>query len=869
MMKQDSAAIKPKTIFLKDYQQPDFMVERFDMVFKIFEGRTEVTATGVYKRNGSHNRPLELNGEELELKSILLDGKTVNYDEADHLLKIHTDKNSFTLEIKNNIVPETNTALKGLYKSGDMYATQCEAHGFRRITYYQDRPDVMTAFTVRIEADKVKYPILLCNGNNIEAGDLDGGRHYVTWEDPFRKPCYLFALVAGDLECRHDTFKTMSGRKVDLNIFVRKGDVEQTKWAMDCLKKCMKWDEERFGREYDLDLFNIVAVSDFNMGAMENKSLNIFNTQLILAHPELATDLDHYRVDAVVAHEYFHNWSGNRVTCRDWFQLSLKEGFTVFREQEYCNDEYGRAIQRIDDVGELRQRQFPEDASPMAHSVRPDQYMTIDNFYTATVYDKGSEVIRMMHTLMGEEKFRKACDLYFDRFDGQAVTCEDFVVCMEEVSKVDLGQFRLWYSQAGTPQLTCKGEYDPLGQTYSFTLYQEIPDTPNQINKKPMHIPVLVGLLDKDGKDMIGTQTLFLRDSSQMFTFEGIESEPAAPSVLRNFSAPVQMDARLEREELAFLMSHDSDGFNRWEAGQKLALSFILPALYDLEKGGSFKTDSLLIAAFEQLLKSDIPEGLKARALVLPGQEYIAQLRDVIDPLLIDQVRSTIRKDLSKALFPLMHEIYEANVLKGEYQPTPRDMGMRSLKNALLGYMMEQPEKATMISKMQYDTANNMTDRVTPLALLARHDTAEKEAAFSDFYDRFKQHELVVNKWFSLQACADRKDGIDVVKRLRGHEAFTMKNPNKVRSLYGAFAAMNTTGFHNKDGSGYRLMSDLFTEYDDINPQVTARMAGIFLQWKKYADPYKGLMKQALQKIAAKDKLSPNTYEIVTKALAD
>lgn len=857
----------PKAIYLKDYKQPDFWVESFDMTVKLYDGYTDIVAKTIYKRNGTHKNALTLNGEHMTLQSVQIDGADCKHDVDNKALSIETDKDNFTLVVENRIEPEKNTALEGLYKSGDMYATQCEAHGFRRITYFQDRPDVMTKFTVRIEGDKQKLPILLSNGNLIDTGELPEGRHFTVWEDPHNKPCYLFALVAGDLEVRKDKFKTMSGRNVDLRIYTRKGDLDQTAFAMHCLKKCMAWDEKRFGREYDLDLFNIVAVSDFNMGAMENKSLNIFNTQLILAHPDLATDIDHYRVDAVVAHEYFHNWSGNRVTCRDWFQLSLKEGFTVFREQEYCGDEYGHEIQRIDDVSDLRGRQFAEDAGPMAHPIRPDNYIAIDNFYTSTVYEKGAEVIRMMHTLMGEKTFREACDLYFSRFDGQAVTCDDFVNCMEEVSKIDLAQFRLWYSQAGTPQLTCKGEYDAAKQSYSFTLYQNIPDTAGQKDKKPMHIPVQVGLLNEQGKDLIGTQTLYLRDPVQVFSFEGVKEQPY-PSVLRNFSAPVQMDARLDKDTLAFLMANDTNGFNKWEAGQKLALSSILPDIYKAEKDEGFKTDKTFLEAIGTLLETEKSPSLLSRALSLPSQSYISQLREKIDPLAIHKVLAQVEKDIAGTYYDQFLVIYQSNQSTGAYSPDPDSMACRALKNTALNYLMALPEQSTDIAKAQYDNANNMTDRVAALRHLAERETAEKEAAFADFYDRFKKHELVVNKWFSLQTMASRADATEIVKRLTKHEAFTMKNPNRLRSVYSGFAGSNPLGFHQKDGSGYALLKDMLLELDTINPQVTARMMGPFLQWKKLAEPYSSLIKTALEDIAAKDGLSANTFEVVSKALS-
>lgn len=876
----------PKTIFLKDYTSPTYKVQHIDLKFEIFDGRTIVYATSRFVKNAQGDS-LFLHGEDLKLLSLKLDGKDIASEIDEHGMTIAGPlPEMFTLEIVTEIAPEQNTRLEGLYCSGGTYCTQCEAEGFRRITYYTDRPDVMATFTVRVEADAMKCPVLLSNGNCVDKGVLDSGRHFTVWDDPTPKPCYLFALVAGDLEHVHDTFTTRSGNKVDLYIYVRKGDEGQCAHAMTSLIKSMKWDEDVYGREYQYNIFNIVAVSDFNMGAMENTSLNIFNTALVLAHPETATDGDFLRVESVIAHEYFHNWTGNRVTCRDWFQLSLKEGLTVFRDQEFSADMNSRGLQRIDDVQHLRRMQFPEDAGPLAHPIRPDNYIEINNFYTMTVYEKGAEVIRMFHTLLGPETYRKATDLYFDRFDGQAVTTEDWAQCMEDASGLDLTQFKLWYSQAGTPEVTATGYYDEAAKTYTLTLRQLVPDTAGQTGKKPMHIPVSVGLIGPngdnlplktftavpdhsasayrdgaDGKADIGATTVVLQltEPEQQFVFKDIGARPV-PSILRNFSAPVKLATDLSDEDLRFLMVHDSDGFNRWEAGQTYALR-VINKLIDT---GELETG--LIDALEQILdlalagKDD--KALIAKALGLPDVQIIAQTRDIVDPDAIYQAREKIRTAFKTRCVDKLLSVYKSNMESGAYEITPDAMAKRSLKNTALGYLDD-----AAIAADQYQSATNMTDRVAALSVLTDHEGAQKEAAFADFYQRFHSYPLVIDKWFSLQAIGVNDNTVSNIRTLAGHKDFTLKNPNRVRSLYGAFAMNNPVGFHQADGSGYTLLRDAVVSLNTINPQIAARMLTPLREWRRYTQDRQAKMKSVLQEIANTEKLSPDVFEIVSKSL--
>lgn len=847
----------PKTIFLKDYTPPPYKVEHLGLKFEIFAGRTVVTANTQYVKNTGGE--LFLNGEDLKLVSIKMDGADVKADVTENGLTFNPGKDKFTLEIVTEIVPEENTRLEGLYCSGGNYCTQCEAEGFRRITYYQDRPDVMTTFTVRVEGDEKTCPVLLSNGNCIEKGTLGNGRHFTVWDDPTPKSCYLFALVAGALVHIHDTFTTMSGNKVDLYIYVRKGDEGQCSHAMQSLIKSIKWDEEVYGREYQYNIFNIVAVSDFNMGAMENTSLNIFNTALVLAHPETATDMDFMRVESVIAHEYFHNWTGNRVTCRDWFQLSLKEGLTVFRDQEFSADMNSRGLQRIDDVQNLRRMQFPEDAGPLAHPIRPDNYIEINNFYTMTVYEKGAEVIRMFRTLLGDKDYRKATDLYFKRFDGQAVTTEDWAKCMEDASGKDLSQFKLWYSQAGTPEVMASGEYNETNKSYTLTLRQIVPPTPGQTDKKPMHIPVAVGLIGPNGDDLIETKVLDLTEPEQTFTFEKIGARPV-PSILRNFSAPVKLTTDLSDEDLKFLMVHDSDGFNRWEAGQTYAMR-VLNKLID-----TGELDDGLIDSLESLLDLAIQgkedRALIAKALSLPDVQIIAQTRNEVDPDSIYAAREKVKVLFTERCADKLMDVYKTNMEQGAYSITPDAMAKRSLKNMVLGYLNDPA-----LAVEQYKTASNMTDRVAALSVLTDHEGEHKDVAFKDFYQRFKDYPLVIDKWFSLQAMGVNDNAIANIKALAQHKDFTLKNPNRARSLYGAFAMNNPVCFHRVDGSGYALLRDAVVMLNGINPQIAARMLTPLREWRRYTQDRQDKMKTVLQEIADTPKLSPDVFEIVSKSL--
>ncbi len=862
----------PKTIYLKHYEKPHYLVPQLDMVFRVFDEHTLVKAVQTLVRapHAPDGSDIVLDGEHLVLKSVMLDG--VLLDEGDGYdvdtkslrIKAPAGKDRFTLEIETEIDPAANTRLEGLYKSGGNWCTQCEAEGFRTITYFQDRPDVMSVFTVRIEADKKTCPVLLSNGNPAGQGDLEGGRHYTVWHDPFPKPCYLFALVAGDLVHIEDHFKTMSGRDVTLRIYVREGDQDQCGHAMESLKHSMRWDEEKYGREYELDLFNIVAVSDFNMGAMENTSLNIFNTALVLAHPETATDADFERVESVIAHEYFHNWTGNRVTCRDWFQLSLKEGLTVFRDQEFSADMNSRGVKRIDDVALLRRMQFAEDAGPLAHPVRPDNYIEINNFYTVTVYEKGAELIRMQYNLLGDETYRKATDLYFERHDGQAVTCEDFVKCMEDASGRDLSQFFLWYKQAGTPVINAAGRYDESQQRYVLTLRQSLADTPGQTGKKPMHIPVLVSLVGNDGTDLAEAM-LELREESQDFVFENIPHKPV-PSILRGFSAPVKLESDLTDDDYRFLMVHDSDGFNRWEAGQKLGLSVINRMMAGADVPSSYLES--YGALLDYALTPGVDKALMARALRVPDIHAIAQTQDIVDPSKIHETRNRLLDALHDRYADRLQQLYDANHDEGAFSPDAAAMGRRALKNHALSMLVHKRRKTdAVLCKAQYDSATNMTDRMAAFLALAGIDSPERDAAIADFYARFRQYQLVIDKWFAAQLLPVREDTIHIANSLKAHEDFTMKNPNRVRSLYGALCMNNPVAFHHPDGHGYDFLATAVMELNEINPQIAARLLTPLREWRRYTPDRQAKMQGALEKIAALPGLSPDVYEIVTKSL--
>ncbi len=868
-MKTDLAPTPPKTIYLKDYKPYPFAIHALDMKFELFDDHTIVTATAQYERKSDKAKNVFLYGEDLELLSVEIDNqKITNYQQNETSLRIPCPKDRFTLTIKTKIYPHNNTRLEGLYMSGGNFCTQCEAEGFRRITYFPDRPDVLTIFTVRVEADK-KYPILLSNGNKAEHGDLANNRHFTTWHDPFPKPCYLFALVAGDLTHIHDTYTTKSGLNVDLYIYVRPGDESQCDHAMRSLKAAMKWDEDTYGLEYELEIFNIVAVSDFNMGAMENTSLNIFNTALVLAAQETATDQDYGRVESVIAHEYFHNWSGNRVTCRDWFQLSLKEGLTVFRDQEFSADLNSRAVQRIDDVTHLRRMQFPEDAGPLSHPIRPDNYIEINNFYTMTVYEKGAEVIRMLHTLIGAENYRKGTDLYFSRHDGQAVTCDDFVACMQEASGVDLTQFKLWYSQSGTPQVQFKGTYDDENHAYTIELTQQTAPTSVQKVKKPLHMPILLGLLDKNGNEMIETMTLDLKNADQTFTINNINEKPT-PSVLRNFSAPVKLQTQLNDDELAFLMQHDNDNFNRWEAGQQLALRTI-NAMIDNNNADSScqnfvqKMGNIL----EDATSPNADHAFFARALTLPSLSFIGQNRAVADPTLAHNTVMPLTRAIKKTHRATLDKLYAAlSPQNAQFEITPQALGRRALRNVIVAITSSNyGEGCAKRAKEHYQAANNMTDRIGALSVLTHMDQPQTREAFNDFYEMFKVYPLVIDKWFALQAASTTPNIFENIEKLSQHADFNIKNPNRVRALYASFAMNNPVMFHHESGKGYELLTDAITRLNAINPQIGSRLLTPLREWKRYPPDRQHKMRTALEQILQITDIAPDIYEIVSKSL--
>jgi aminopeptidase N len=858
----------PQTIYLKDYVAPAYKVAHTELSFEIFDGHTIVTTKTQYTTNNDSDEPLFLEGEELKLISCKLDSKDVQPKISDEGLTLPCPgKDIFTLEVVTKIYPEKNTALEGLYHSGGTYCTQCEAQGFRKITYYPDRPDVMATFKVTVEADKNTCPILLSNGHLIDSGDAKNGRHFTVWEDGTPKSPHLFALVAGNLERISDKFTTMSGLEVDLHIYVKPGDEDQCDHAMQSLIKSMKWDEEVYGREYQYNIFNIVAVSDFNMGAMENTSLNIFNTALVLAQQETATDMDYIRVESVIAHEYFHNWTGNRVTCRDWFQLSLKEGLTVFRDQEFSADLNSRAVQRIDDVSHLRRAQFPEDASPLAHPIRPESYIEINNFYTMTVYEKGAEVIRMFRTLLGDETYRKATDMYFDRFDGKAVTIDDWAQCMSDASGLDLEQFKLWYSQAGTPQIKATSQYDAGTKIFELTLEQSIPDTAGQSDKQPMHIPVAIGLVGPNGEDMIETQVLDLKKAKQTFKFENIGAEPV-PSILRNFSAPVKLSTDLSNDDLRFLMVHDSDGFNRWEAGQNFYLNIINGMIDSGSKEAPEEFLQTIGALLDQAKDSNQDRALLARALSLPDVVLIAQTRNVVDPDAIHAARNALKKAIKSSYKKEIKDIYELCAGCESFSITPAAMGRRALRNTLLGYLTAtNGTGCATLATAHYNTSNNMTDRMAALTCVVANKNADRDGILNDYHTEFKDYQLVIDKWFNVQASSNRDDIFEQLEWLKAHPDFSMTNPNRVRSLYSAFAMNNPVAFHDKSGRGYDFLKEGIIELNTLNPQIAARMVTPLREWRRYTPDRQEKMKAALQEILSLKDLSPNVFELVSKSL--
>ncbi|MDF1582790.1 MAG: aminopeptidase N [Methyloprofundus sp.] len=874
---------KPQTIYLKDYLVPEYLIQTVDLNFILDAAHTRVVSRLTLNSNPDSavkHAPLELLGEDLSLVSITLDGVALTESqyqltEETLIIKHVPQDQSFTLEIENSINPKENSALEGLFMSNEMLCTQCEAQGFRKITYFLDRPDVMSRFTTTLVADKTRYPVLLSNGNKIAQGELTENRHWVTWEDPFKKPCYLFALVAGQLECIEDHFMTMSGRAITLQIFVEAHDIDKCAHAMQSLKNSMRWDEQTYGREYDLDLYMIVAVGHFNMGAMENKGLNVFNTKFVLARPDTATDMDYEHIEGVIGHEYFHNWSGNRVTCRDWFQLSLKEGFTVFRDQEFTADQTSRAVKRIDDVIALRTRQFSEDTGPLAHPIRPEAYIEINNFYTLTVYEKGAEVVRMIQTLLGAENFRKGSDLYFQRHDGQAVTCEHFVQAMEDASGKDLNQFRRWYAQAGTPTLSVETNYNIEQQSLALTLSQSIPTQPNAAI---LHIPVKVALFADDGAVILsnvqGNQSsdkeviLELTEASQTFVFEKVASTPHI-SVLRGFSAPVKLNMERPLTEFAFLLQHDNDSFNRWEAGQQLSTAIIFDLIKALKQGQTLALPEILCASFKVILEQSWTDlSYLACLLSLPGANYLAEQMTVVDVVAIHQVRDFVKRSLAEQLTEQFSKLYQANHKEESGQLSAKAIGRRRIKNICLDYLsqLETPQSYQLVNE-QFANAKNMTDQIAALGALVNSQNPEKSASLARFYQQWQNEALVIDKWFSLQAMSTQADTFSVVQSLLQHAAFDLKTPNRVRALIGTFSQSNPLHFHAENGQGYQFLADQVIALNKINPQVASRMVGALTQWRRFDKARQILIKQQLERIINTEHISKDVFEIATKGL--
>ena len=890
---------QPNSIFLNDYRKPDFLIEKTDLHFSLAPKATVVKSRLHMCRNPeahTPSAPLRLDGQDLQLISVSIDGRVLaasEYECSPESLTIAQVPDQFVFEAEVSINPEGNTSLEGLYKSRTMYCTQCEAEGFRKITYYLDRPDVMSEFTTTIEASEADFPVLLSNGNLIDSGKTaaadqsSSGRHFTTWHDPFKKPAYLFALVGGTLDYIEDTFTTQSGRLITLRIFVESKDIDKCDHAMLALKNAMRWDEEVYGLEYDLDIFMIVAVDDFNMGAMENKGLNIFNTSCVLAKPETTTDAGFQRVESVGAHEYFHNWSGNRVTCRDWFQLSLKEGFTVFRDAEFSADMNSRTVKRVEDVSLLRTLQFAEDAGPMAHPVRPPSYIEISNFYTMTVYEKGCEVVRMIHTLLGAEHFRQGCDLYFSRHDGEAATIEDFITAMEDASGRDLTQFTRWYSQAGTPRIVASDSYDADSGRYRLTLQQSCPSTPEARaeEKQPFHIPLAMGLLGEAGNlplklqgQPINAETddnthlvLELTQAEQTFVFEGLQEQPT-PVLLRGFSAPVKLSYPYTREQLVAIMSRDSDGFSRWDACQKLAVAVITDVMRAQRNGENAKVDAAFVEACRAILAdSSLDKATVALMLQLPTEAYLSELADEIDADAIHFARHYVRSTLANALSQELEAVYRANRVAEPFSASAEAMARRSLKNTVLGYLLLIPTDSYLqLALEQLNPATNMTDELSALTAIINSDYATstvRQQVLEDFYQRWSTEALVVNQWLTVQAQVTREGGLERVRELMRHESFDIKNPNKVRAVIGAFSGGNPVNFHRADGAGYDFLAEQILLLNALNPQIASRLLTPLTRWRKYDSNRQALMRAALERILAAPELSKDVYEVVTKSL--
>ena len=847
----------------EDYRPPDWLVPEIRLEFDLAAERTRVRATLKVERNGEHDRPLRLDGDDLKLQTVKIDGQDGSWQIENGQLVIDLEAKTATIETEVEICPAANTKLMGLYASGGMLCTQCEAEGFRRITYFPDRPDVLSKYTVRMEGDEASFPILLSNGNRIAGGEAEGGRHWAEWQDPFPKPCYLFALVAGNLKANRDSFTTMSGRKVDLFIWVREADLPKTQHAMESLKQAMAWDERVYGREYDLDLFNIVAVSDFNMGAMENKSLNIFNSAYVLADQETATDADFDNIARVVAHEYFHNWSGDRVTCRDWFQLSLKEGFTVFRDQSFSADIGSAPVKRIEDVRVLRAAQFPEDAGPLAHPVRPDSYIEISNFYTATVYNKGAELIRMMATLLGPEKFRAGTDLYFSRNDGHAATCDDFVQALEDASGNDLSRFKIWYSQAGTPKVRARLEHDASSNSATLHFEQHVDPTPGQSAKQPMPIPLRTALIGKtSGVEIVPERLVVLDQANQSVRFDNV-TEPPLLSINRSFSAPVIVEAERRPGELERLAQSDTDPFARYEAMQDL----MMRALTAGARGEPIKAEPVIDAIGATLRSNSLDVAFKAEAILLPSEGLIADRMDVVDPDSIHSSREQLRREIGTALSDELLAAHRSDGVDG-HDLSPHAKGIRRLRTVALALLSAADEpRAAVLAKTQFDGADNMTDRQGALGILVSTQSPEREAALDAFYQRFHDDALVLDKWFALQAAAQRPDTADQVLRLSQHPDFVLTNPNRLRSLAGTFG-VNQWAFHSPDGRGYAFLADMILAADKLNPQIAARLVPPFGRWRRFERKRAELMRQALERIVKTPELSKDVFEQVSKSLA-
>ncbi|CFQ16428.1 aminopeptidase N [Yersinia enterocolitica] len=867
---------QPQVKYRHDYKSPDYTITDINLDFALDAQKTTVTAISQVKRQTADVTPLVLDGEDLTLVSISVDGQAwPHYQLQDNSLVIEQLPAHFTLTIVNDIHPATNSALEGLYLSGEALCTQCEAEGFRHITYYLDRPDVLARFTTRIVADKALYPYLLSNGNRVGQGVLDDGRHWVKWEDPFPKPCYLFALVAGDFDVLRDKFITRSGREVALELFVDRGNLDRADWAMTSLKNSMKWDETRFGLEYDLDIYMIVAVDFFNMGAMENKGLNVFNSKYVLAKAETATDKDYLNIEAVIGHEYFHNWTGNRVTCRDWFQLSLKEGLTVFRDQEFSSDLGSRSVNRIENVRVMRAAQFAEDASPMAHAIRPDKVIEMNNFYTLTVYEKGSEVIRMMHTLLGEQQFQAGMQLYFERHDGSAATCDDFVQAMEDASNVDLSLFRRWYSQSGTPILTVRDDYDAEKQQYHLHVSQKTLPTADQPEKLPLHIPLDIELYDSKG-NVIALQrnglpvhhVLNVTEAEQTFTFDNVEHTPI-PSLLREFSAPVKLDYTYSDQQLTFLMQHARNEFFRWDAAQSLLATYIKLNVAKYQQKQPLSLPNHVADAFRAiLLDENLDPALAAQILTLPSENEIAELFTTIDPQAISAVHEAITRCLANELSDELLAVYVANITP-EYRIEHSDIAKRALRNTCLNYLaFGDAEFANKLVSSQYHQADNMTDSLAALAAAVAAQLPCRDELLAAFDVRWSHDGLVMDKWFALQATSPAVDVLAQVRALLKHPAFSLSNPNRTRSLIGSFASGNPAAFHATDGSGYQFLVEILSDLNTRNPQVAARLIEPLIRLKRYDSGRQTLMRQALEQLKKLDNLSGDLYEKITKALA-